>query len=184
VPMIMRWPGVIAAGSRTDTYSHHFLDLFATFHDLVAGEVPACHGRSLLPVLRGDTPPGGATPKVSPATPSPAPGVEPDGAAVYCEFHGSHMGLYSMRLLRNDRYSFIYHTNDIDELYDHETDPHELINRVADPAYALVLAQMKRQMVGWMARTGDHLHNEWTVLWLTDDPDLAAEAPGRRRSKW
>jgi len=39
-------------------------------------------------------------------------------------------------------------------------------------------------MVDWMAKTDDHLYNEWTVLWLTDDPELAAQAPGRRRSKW
>jgi hypothetical protein len=43
---------------------------------------------------------------------------------------------------------------------------------------------MRRRMVDWMARTDDHLHNEWTVLWLTDDPELAAQAPGRRRSQW
>ena len=39
-------------------------------------------------------------------------------------------------------------------------------------------------MVEWMAATQDHLHNEWTVDWLTKDPALAAEAPGRRRTKW
>ena len=43
---------------------------------------------------------------------------------------------------------------------------------------------MRRRMVDWMARTDDHLYNEWTVLWLTDDQELAAQAPGRRRSTW
>jgi arylsulfatase A-like enzyme len=94
------------------------------------------------------------------------------------------MGLYSMRLLRDDRYSYVYHTNDIDELYDHTTDPHQLANLAAEPAAAQTLRSMRRRMVDWMARTDDHLHNEWTVLWLTDDPELAAQAPGRRRSKW
>jgi hypothetical protein len=44
------------------------------------------------------------------------------------EFHGSHMGLYIIRLLRDQRYSYIYHPNDIDEFYDHENDPHQLCN--------------------------------------------------------
>lgn len=169
VPLILRWPGVVEGGTRSEVYSHHFLDLFASFHDLVTGSVPDCHGRSLLPVLRG------------------RPLVGSDDAApreAYCEFHGSHMGLYSMRLLRDDRYSFIYHTNDIDELYDHASDPHQLANLAGAPAAAEVLARMKRRMVDWMARTDDHLHNEWTVLWLTGDPELAAQAPGRRRSRW
>ncbi len=124
-----------------------------------------CHGRSLLPVFEGG-------------------GDEAAPREAYCEFHGSHMGLYSMRLLRNDRYSYIYHTNDIDELYDHATDPHQLHNLVTDETAASVLTDMKRRMVDWMRRTDDHLFNEWTVLWLTDDPELAASAPGRRRTKW
>jgi len=35
-----------------------------------------------------------------------------------------------------------------------------------------------------MAATDDHLHNEWTVDWLTEDPVLMAQAPGRRRTSW
>jgi arylsulfatase A-like enzyme len=166
VPLIMRWPGVIAPGSRSDRYVHHFLDLFATFSELAAGAVPAgSHGRSLLPILKGE-----------PADDWPL--------EAFCEFHGSHMGLYSMRLLRDDRYSYVYHTNDIDELYDHESDPHQLKNLAGEPAAGEVLWALRRRMVDWMARTDDHLYNEWTVLWLTDDPELAAQAPGRRRSQW
>ena len=51
-------------------------------------------------------------------------------------------------------------------------------------AAAEVLRVMRNRMVDWMARTDDHLCNEWTVLWLTDDQERAAQAPGRRRSKW
>jgi arylsulfatase A-like enzyme len=116
VPLIMRWPGVTRPGSRSERYVHHFLDLFATFAELAAGAVPAgSHGRSLVPILRGE----------------PVPDWP---AEAFCEFHGSHMGLYSMRLLQDDRYSYVYHSNDIDELYDHSTDPHQLDNRAADPA--------------------------------------------------
>ena len=60
-------------------------------------------------------------------------------------------GLYSMRLLTTDDDTFIYHTNDIDELYDRRSDPRQLVNRVGDPGCGEVLSQLKRQMIGWMA---------------------------------
>lgn len=166
VPMIARWPGRIAAGSRSDAFVHHFLDVFATFRDIAGQGVPEdSHGRSLLPIFRGERPPDW-----------------PDEA--FCEFHGSHMGLYSVRLLRDARWSYIYHTNDIDELYDHDADPWQLDNLAEEPEHRETVKHMRRRMVEWIARTDDHLHNEWTVLWLTDDSELAAKAPGRRRTAW
>ena len=90
-----------------------------------------------------------------------------------------------MRLLATDEFAYIYHTNDIDELYDRQADPWQMNNLSADPAYASALVGLKRQMIDWMAATGDHLHNEWTVGWLSDnDADLMAAAPGRRTTKW
>ncbi len=168
VPLLMRWPGVIAPETTADAYTHHFLDIFATLIEVAGGTVPAdCHGRSLLPLLEG----------------KPPPADWPTDA--FCEFHGSHMGLYSMRLLTDDDFSYIYHTNDIDEFYDRHGDPFQLTNLAEQPGdHAAALDARRRRMVEWMASTNDHLHNEWTVDWLTKDPALAAEAPGRRRTKW
>lgn len=167
VPMVARWPGTIAAGSVCDAFTHHFLDICGTILDLVGKSLPEpFHGRSLLPMMKGDAPPDGW----------------PDSA--YCEFHGSHMGLYSMRLLTTDNWAYVYHTNDIDELYDRRDDPWQMKNLAADPAYGETLDRLKREMVDWMSATNDHLYNEWTVDWLTNDPELIAEAPGRRRTKW
>lgn len=167
VPMLARWPGVIAPNSHTDAFVHHFLDLFATFRELVgAAPLDDTHGRSLLPLMKNE----------------PQPTHWPD--SVFAQFHGSHMGLYSMRLLRDRRWSYIYHTNDIDELYDHENDPYQLKNLATEADAANDLKRLKRKMIDWMRETDDHLFNEWTVQWLTGDADLAAQAPGRRRSKW
>jgi len=167
VPMIVRWPGVVEPGSVSNDYVMHFLDLNATFRDL-AGQpaVEGAPGKSLVSVFKGEAP-------------------ESWRKSAFCEFHGSHMGLYSMRMVSNDRYSYVYHTNDIDELYDHQTDPHELHNLAETPgASEPVLKEMKEEMVRWMAETSDHLYNEWTVLWLTKDAELAMQAPGRRRVAW
>ncbi len=167
VPMVLRWPGVIAAQSSTQAYTHHFLDLFATFVELSGAPLPEpCHGRSLLDVMAGEP-------------------FEDRPREAFCEFHGSHMGLYSMRLLTDDDFAYIYHTNDIDEFYDRRNDPHQLTNLAENPGvHAATLNDMKRRMVGHMARTDDHIWNEWTVDWLTHNPELMAAAPGRRKTKW
>ena len=94
------------------------------------------------------------------------------------------MGLYSMRMIETERYKYIFHSNDIDELYDHDSDPHELKNLAENPDYADILKDMKYRMVEWMRKTNDHLYNEWIVYWLTGDEKLALEAPGRRKVKW
>lgn len=167
IPLVMRWPGTIAPGTQNNDYVHHFIDICGTTLDLTGTPFPIpFHGRSLLPIMRGE----------------PAPEDWPDSA--FCEFHGSHMGLYSMRLVSDEDWAYIYHTNDIDELYDRRKDPWQMTNLANDPAHVDVLDKMKRKMVTWMAATNDHLHNEWTVDWLTNDPELIAEAPGRRRTKW
>ena len=166
VPMLARWPGVVEPGTTSDAFSLHFLDIFATLREVSgAGQVTPCHGRSLVPILKGET-----------------PGTW--RADAFCEFHGSHMGLYSMRLLRTERWAYVYQPNDIDELYDMETDPAQMKNLAQSPEHADVLARLKRRMVEWMDETEDHIHNEWTVLWLTEDEHLAMEAPGRRTKKW
>ena len=168
IPLIVRWPGVVRPGSSANAFVHHFLDIFSTLTEL-AGEKPEapCHGRSLIPILSGSE--------------------EPDDwpQSAFCEFHGSHMGLYSMRLLTTEKFAYVYHTNDIDELYDRSADPWQLTNVASDPYYASILSRLKREMIQWMADTGDHLHNEWTVDWLSNgDQALMAEAPGRRKTKW
>ncbi len=71
------------------------------------------------------------------------------------------------------------------DLYDRCRAPWQLTNLAEQPGdHAAALNAKRRRMVEWMASTQDHLHNEWTVDWLTKDPALAAEAPGRRRTKW
>ena len=46
-------------------------------------------------------------------------------------------------------------TKPIEELYDTAADPHQIINLAAEPKYAKVLKEMRRESVRWMQRTGD-----------------------------
>ena len=89
-----------------------------------------------------------------------------------------------MRLLSTEAWAYVYHPNDIDELYDRQADPWQMTNLAGDPAHAGTLDALRREMVARMAATNDHLYNEWTVDWLTEDPALIAGAPGRKRTKW
>lgn len=167
IPLLVRWPGVVDAGTECDDFVHHFLDICGTVMDITGTPLPQpFHGRSLVPLLKGED----------------APEDWPDSA--YSEFHGSHMGLYTMRLLTTDRWAYVYHSNDIDELYDRKADPWQMTNLAASPDHAEVLDGLKRRMVAWMKETNDHLYNEWTVDWLTEDQELIDEAPGRKRTKW
>jgi arylsulfatase A-like enzyme len=165
VPFIVRWPGVTPPGVRCDTYVHHFLDLTPTLLEIAGASLPDnIDGQSLLPLLRGEE--------------------QTRPREAYCEFHGSHMGLYTIRMLQTDRYKYVFHANDIDELYDHESDPYELRNVAEDPDYGSILKDLRYKMVEWMARTKDHLYNEWVVYWMTGDMQLASKAPGRMNTPW
>lgn len=165
VPFIVRWDGVTAPGSRCNTYIHHGVDLLPTLLEIAGAPCPAdIDGTTIVPLLRGK--------------------VQERLREAFCEFHGCHMGLYTLRMLQTDRYKYIFHTSDIDELYDHQNDPFEIHNVVEDPAYADDLKVLKRRMVDWMARTKDHLYNEWIVYWLTGDRELALQAPGRTNTAW
>lgn len=165
IPFIARWPGVISKGRRTEAFISQMLDLTPTLLELAGQPQPeGLHGQSLVPLFREQ--------------------AQQRSDDAFCQFHGSHMGLYSMRMVENERYKYVFHSNDIDELYDHTHDPEEAVNLAADPAYAEVLRDMKYRLVAWLKKTNDHLYNEWIVYWLTGDVSLSQEAPGRRRVNW
>ncbi|MFC1805900.1 sulfatase-like hydrolase/transferase, partial [Planctomycetota bacterium] len=48
-----------------------------------------------------------------------------------------------------------FQTKPVEELYDNETDPHQIKNLAADPAHKPVLERMRAECYAWMRRTGD-----------------------------
>jgi arylsulfatase A-like enzyme len=85
------------------------------------------------------------------------PGAPPGADAAYAEYHGDEWGLYSMRMIRTPTAKYVYSPHGSDELYDLETDPHELVNRVGDPDYAEFRDDLRGRLVAWMIDTGDPL---------------------------
>ncbi|EMA33306.1 sulfatase-like hydrolase/transferase, partial [Halobiforma nitratireducens] len=120
IPLQIRWPGRIEPGTVCPK-PVHLHDLAPTFLELAGVSIPeSFHARSLVPVLEnvGDVPDGLEWPD-----------------SVFAQYHGDEFGLYSQRLVRTDRYKYVYNSPDVDELYDLTADPAELQNLIDHPDY-------------------------------------------------
>lgn len=128
VPLIVSAPGFT---STTCNRPVSLLDLYPTLNELAGLETIASHdGLSLVPLLRD-------------------PLAVWDRPAVI-EFRRGNAAV------RSDRYRYIRYQNGGEELYDHETDPHEWHNLAASVEHAKVRAQLS----AWIPR-------EWAPSALT-----------------
>lgn len=129
MPFLIRWPGVVQPGVRSKALIQN-IDYAPTFLEAAGVEVPAdIQGRSLVPVLKNA-------------------GAAPAGwrKAVYYFYSGEdthHVAAHDG--VRGERYK-LFHLSETDEwqLFDLEKDPQEMKSLHNDPAYAEVLADMKR----------------------------------------
>ena len=133
IPLALRWPGVLPAGSATDALVTN-MDLVPTLLDAAGADLPPMDGASLLPVAR-----------------DPAAPWRDD---LMCQHHG-HGHPAFQRLLYWDRYKLVAHLDDRDELYDLKSDPHELRNRIDDPALGDVLREARERLARQMAACED-----------------------------
>lgn len=152
VPLLMRWPGVIKPGSRCDEFVIHALDLAATLPGL-AGVPFASEGRTLLPLMQGQTPPDWRR-------------------YAFSTHNGAQFGLYTMRMIRDKRWKYIWNPTDTDELYDLQTDPAEMENKVAHPECAEPLARLRKDLAADLTARGDRLLNTWTIRQLAENRKL------------
>jgi len=147
VPLLARWPGTIEPGRESDAFVE-LLDLFPTVCDVTGAPIPETDGRSLRPLFEGDT-----------DTDDDGDGTPEDWReAVFAEYHGEPETLYTQRMIRTDRYKFVYNGPDVNELYDLEEDPHELANLIDHPEYADVRRELAERLGDWMERTDDHVN--------------------------
>ncbi|MDR1963369.1 MAG: sulfatase [Planctomycetaceae bacterium] len=130
-PLIVRWQGVVKPGSvNHDLVSN--VDFAETFLDMAGVPVPSdMQGRSLVPVLKGQTPTD----------------WRKSFYYHYYEYPAVHMvkrheGVY------DGRFKLIHFYDDIDEweFYDLQTDPHELRNTIADSNYSKEIARLKTEL--------------------------------------
>ncbi len=139
-PLIVKWPGVTEAGSRTDLMAQN-LDLAQTFLEMAGADAPNdMQGESLVPVLRGS---------------------EPDdwrGTLYYhyYEYPAVHM-VPKHCGVRTDRFKLIfYYESNEWELYDLKNDPREKTNLYADPTWSGIAQNMKRLLKAEQIKYEDH----------------------------
>ncbi|MDQ3247667.1 MAG: sulfatase-like hydrolase/transferase, partial [Chloroflexota bacterium] len=144
VPLLLRWPGRIAPGQRCAHFIAHALDLAATFCELAGVDQPASFtGTSLVPLL---------------TIPDVAKEWRQD---IFASYHGNQFGLYSQRMVRDERWKYVWNATAEDELYDLQHDPGEITNLAAQPALAAELARLRLRLLAWMEQSQDRLLNPW-----------------------
>jgi N-acetylglucosamine-6-sulfatase len=134
-PLTIRWPKSVKAGSRI----HDLVilqDLAPTLIEIAGGK-PGAHvqGRSLLPLLQGKR--------------------ADWRKSLLIEYwaENAYPWLVNMtyKAVRTERYKFIHWVNrarngELDELYDLDRDPYELVNVAKRPAYRAVRGKMAREL--------------------------------------
>ena len=142
VPLLMRWPGRLPAGSVCEAFVSSALDLAYTFCEAAGTPPPATfQGRSLLSAADGSD--------------------EAPREDIFATYHGNQFGLYSQRMVRNRRWKYVWNATAEDELYDLQADPGEIHNLAADGRHAEALAGLRRRLVEWMDQVQDPLLNGW-----------------------
>ncbi len=129
VPAVIRWPAGIANPGRRVEDLVSLADFAPTFLDLAGIETDRYFtGTSLSPFLRNEQP-------------------ESWREEICTQCNGVE-NYFTQRAIMTKDFKYVYNGFDYDELYDLRSDPHEMMNLQADPAYA----DIKRDLVQRMWR--------------------------------
>ncbi len=140
-PLMVRWPEVIKPGSVNTDFAMN-LDFAETFLEIAGVAVPNdMQGRSLVPLLKGETPSDWRQ-------------------SMYYHYY-EYPGPHSVRRhygVRTKRYKLIhFYEPEVNEweFYDLEKDPDELHSVYDDPEYAEAVAELKRELARLRKQYGD-----------------------------
>jgi arylsulfatase A-like enzyme len=138
MPFIIRWPGVVQPGTRFQEMIQN-IDYAATFMEMAEGQAPdGLHGRSFVPVLRGETP------------------SDWRQSIYYNYFSEMSHNVAQHYGVVTDRYTLFYSPETRKwQLFDEQKDPHQVHNMYADPAYAGVVEELKTELSRLREHYGD-----------------------------
>lgn len=146
VPLLVRTPGGPTGGVSDALVSH--VDLLPTLLDYAGIEAPPrLHGQSLRTAWEDPTAPGRTAALLS-----------------YERFainHDMQAGFYPIRAWTDGRWKLVVNLFDTDELYDLQTDPDELTNRIGDDVCADVRDELHDGLLREMNRIRDPRRNRW-----------------------
>jgi uncharacterized sulfatase len=139
VPLIVRWPRVVRPGTVLDAMVSN-IDTFPTVLGMLNVPAPKDYkheGADFSPILRGEK--------------------TPWRQAVFGQYDIHNFTLGFMRSIRTEKYHLVrYHlAENMDELYDLQTDPDELKNRIKDAALEDVRRELEDRLTEWMRSIDD-----------------------------
>lgn len=111
----------------------------------VSAEVANRDGRSFVPLVHNETVP-----------------EWPDHAVT--QGNGLSGLLYTQRMIRHGHMKYVFNCGDIDELYDLEKDPYELVNEIESVAYKDMLQSMRKLLAAWMKKHDDQVLDQYKDL--------------------
>ncbi len=131
VPVLIRWPRGFEAADRNPALMST-LDLMATFLDVGHASMPVHHGRSLLPLLQGET--------------------VTHREEVFCE-------LGPEKMVRQGPWKYVYHPQrEMQQLFHLEDDPDELRNLSAAGTHREQERLLRDRILDWMIDTEPQPH--------------------------
>ena len=132
IPLFMRYPRLIRPGSTLEPLVLG-IDLAPTLLEIGGAKAPGgLHGRSLVPLLRGEN----------------VPWRDSFMVEYFSDTVFPRMLKMGYKAVRTDRWKYIHYTElaGADELYDLRADPYELRNLIADPGAREALAAARSEL--------------------------------------
>lgn len=161
VPLIISWPGHIPQGASSDAMVS-LVDIVPTLFTLQGLPVPPSMAEPGLPVAI-DAPQreaafseyGAGGPPFTTADLEAMP--QPFGRKTLIASLHWREAEGRRKMVRTRRWKYVHDPmgDDIDELYDLQKDPWELVNVAGDPAHKGVICDLQRRLADWSIRTED-----------------------------
>jgi len=139
IPLIVRYPEMVKPGGKSSEMVMN-IDMAPTLIELAGGKVPEeMQGKSMVPLLKNEP-------------------VEWRQSFLYEYFQDPYApGIETLVGVRNQRYKYIESPDlpdDINELYDLQSDPGEMNSLINSPEHQSILAEMIKEMEKLKAETG------------------------------
>jgi len=158
VPLIVSYPGQIAAGQQDESLVS-LVDIVPSLLHLQSLPIPAGMQSQGLPQITPARPQaaafseyGAGGPPFRMADLEALP--EPYGRETLIRTLQWREAEGRRKMVRTRKWKYVHDPmGDLDELYDLENDPWELVNTAADPASQAVLAEMRQRLMDWSIQT-------------------------------
>ncbi len=126
IPLIIRWPKRFGQGVKSQALVSS-LDLIATLLEVAGAQLPVVHGKSLLPLLEGETTMHRET--------------------LFCE-------LGSEKMVRQGPWKYVYHPQrEKQQLFNLEADPQELVNLSGLSSHGAKEHELRGCILDWLIAT-------------------------------